>query len=59
MNPTDALAQYLGSQTGITNICVAYSAGMDSHVLLHAAASLLREHEGIHLRAIHINHGLN
>ncbi|MEM7252832.1 MAG: tRNA lysidine(34) synthetase TilS [Pseudomonadota bacterium] len=38
-------------------ICVGYSGGRDSHVLLHALAALCRERE-VALRAIHINHQL-
>lgn len=37
---------------------VAYSGGLDSHVLLHALATL-RKHCTAHLHAIHIHHGLN
>jgi len=59
MGPVDALAQYLETQTGITQVCVAYSAGMDSHVLLHVAAKLLHGNDNIDLRAVHINHGLH
>jgi len=59
MSPSDALAQYLKSQTGVSQICVAFSVGMDSHVLLHVAAQLLYERDDIELRAIHINHGLH
>lgn len=58
MRPSDALAQYLNSQTGLTQVCIAFSAGMDSHVLLHVAANLLQDQNDIKLRAIHINHGL-
>jgi len=58
MGPSDALAQYLNTQTGVTQVCVAYSAGLDSHVLLHVAAQLLQSRDDVELRAIHINHGL-
>lgn len=37
---------------------VAYSGGLDSHVLLHALAAL-RTHYTAQLHAIHIHHGLN
>ncbi|MEN9847337.1 MAG: hypothetical protein RL368_77, partial [Pseudomonadota bacterium] len=37
---------------------VAYSGGLDSHVLLHALAKL-RTHCTAHLHAVHIHHGLN
>lgn len=37
---------------------VAYSAGMDSCVLLHLMAEYAKEHEGMRLYALHYNHGL-
>ena len=40
-------------------ILVAYSGGLDSHVLLHSLASLRSAHPQLEMRAIHINHGLN
>lgn len=39
-------------------ISIAYSGGIDSHVLLHACY-LLREELGLKLQALHINHGLS
>ena len=57
LTPTEALAQYLQLQNA-TRYCVAYSAGMDSHVLLHVAAELLSERDDVELRAVHINHGM-
>jgi len=59
LTPTEALTQYLQSQVPTTKYCVAYSGGMDSHVLLHAAAELLFDREDLALRAIHIDHGLH
>lgn len=38
--------------------CIAYSGGIDSHVLLHALASLQAE-LSLSLRVIHINHGIH
>lgn len=38
---------------------VAYSGGLDSHVLLHLFAELRSIHPSINLRAIHVNHGLS
>jgi len=58
MSPADALAQYLHTQPGISQVCIAFSAGMDSHVLLHLAAQQLRSRDDLDLRAIHIDHGL-
>ena len=40
-----------------TSLVVAYSGGMDSHVLLHALVDLRQRH-GWRLRAIHIDHNL-
>ena len=38
--------------------CLAFSGGLDSHVLLHACAQLRTELPDLNLRAIHIEHGL-
>jgi len=38
--------------------CVALSGGLDSGVLLHAMAGLRNSHDGIRLRAVHVDHGL-
>ena len=37
---------------------IAYSGGLDSHVLLHACAELHKQY-AITFKAIHINHGLS
>lgn len=37
---------------------IAYSGGLDSHVLLHLCASLVRDHSKISIRSIYIDHGL-
>jgi tRNA(Ile)-lysidine synthase len=39
-------------------LCVAFSGGLDSTVLLHAAARMCREHGG-RVRAVHVDHGLH
>jgi tRNA(Ile)-lysidine synthase len=55
----DALARILYERFSFapgTRVRVAFSGGLDSHVLLHAAASL-RE-RGLCLSAIHVDHGL-
>lgn len=39
--------------------CVAYSGGMDSHVLLHALFALHKDNPEYSFRAVHINHDLN
>ncbi len=53
-----ALAEYLGNQTKATHFCVAYSGGMDSHVLLHAFAGALEAYPDQTLRAVYVDHGL-
>ena len=39
--------------------CVAYSGGLDSHVLLHVMSELQQQHPEFQCRAMHINHGLH
>jgi tRNA(Ile)-lysidine synthase len=56
-----ALTRILTQQLGITpntSIAIAYSGGLDSHVLLHAIAQVNAALIGS-VRALHINHGLN
>lgn len=57
-----SLGQRLGEQLSFLPpgacIWVAYSGGMDSHVLLHLLAQL-RESLSVNLRAVYINHGLS
>lgn len=55
----DALAHYVAQHPAVTRWCVAYSGGMDSHVLLHAAAELLGTDDAVRLRAVHVDHGLH
>jgi len=38
---------------------IAYSGGLDSHVLLHKMALLRSQHPELQLRAVHVHHGLN
>ncbi len=58
-HPSAALADYAAQNPSVTHYCVAYSGGRDSHVLLHAAASLFGEIDTIELRAIHVDHALS
>jgi tRNA(Ile)-lysidine synthase len=44
--------------TSATPLIVAYSGGLDSHVLLHALARV-RDERPLPLRAVHVNHGLH
>lgn len=59
LTPEDLLSR-LPDLTGINRIVVAYSGGLDSHVLLHALARL-RDSQPNHfmLEALHIHHGVN
>ncbi len=41
------------------NYLIAYSGGKDSHVLLHILTQLRQQSSTIHLRALHVHHGLS
>jgi len=58
MTPLEAVAQYVGQQPDVSKYCVAYSGGMDSHVLLWLMSCVQRSDSAIKLRAIHVDHGL-
>ena len=58
-SPVDALESYLAGQGEPAGIVIAYSGGLDSHVLLHAAVTLLGDVDTQTLSAIHIDHGLH
>ena len=45
--------------TSSSNFYIAYSGGLDSHVLLHAMSECLKKNSFLHIQALHINHGLN
>lgn len=47
------------THTSSNNFLIAYSGGLDSHVLLHAMAALPTENPAIRLQAIHVHHGLS
>lgn len=38
---------------------VAYSGGLDSHVLLHALSHFQKTHPHLNMKAIHVNHGIS
>lgn len=59
LSPRNAVKHYASQHLAVNRYCVAYSAGMDSHVLLQIAAEELASLEGVRVRAIHVNHGLN
>ncbi|MCK4608348.1 MAG: tRNA lysidine(34) synthetase TilS [Gammaproteobacteria bacterium] len=54
----EKLSNKLRSLTHKRRFLVAYSGGMDSHVLLHSLVAL-REQYNLEVRAVHINHGLS
>lgn len=58
VHPAEALSEFLDGQLNLTAVTVAYSGGLDSHVLLHLVASLPQLRPDIAVRAIHINHQL-
>lgn len=49
----------LTNLTPARHFLVAYSGGLDSHVLLHSLAQLREIYPAISMRAIHFHHGLN
>ena len=53
----EAVAAFVNSLPGTSRLLVAYSGGMDSHVLLHLMVSLAAP-VGHRLRAAHVNHNL-
>lgn len=55
MFSAEKLQFILQSQTKITRYVVAYSGGLDSHVLLHA----MSQQENMTIEAVHVNHQLN
>jgi tRNA(Ile)-lysidine synthase len=56
---TEALNRCLETLPAESQIKVAYSGGMDSHVLLHALRRLLADGARKGISAIHVNHGLH
>lgn len=54
----NVLKSELDRLSSVKRIWVAYSGGVDSHVLLHALIQLQPKY-GFEVRAIHVNHGLN
>jgi len=48
----------LNKLESIKHVVIAFSGGVDSHVLLHICSQLKTNFKAIHFQAIHINHGL-
>ena len=58
MFTVEALYDALVNLTPIRRFLLAYSGGLDSHVLLHSLVQLRKIHPEISLRAVYIHHGL-
>ena len=58
MTPFESVADYIQRQSDVNQYCVAYSGGMDSHVLLLLMSQLKQADPALQLRAVHVNHGL-
>ena len=54
-----ALQHTLKSLTDAQTFIIAYSGGLDSHVLLHAMSALKNKNPDTHLQAVHVNHQIN
>lgn len=55
----DHFSKHLSQLTQNKKFLIAYSGGLDSHVLLHTLYQHQKKHPEIQLRAIHIHHGLS
>ncbi len=58
MTPFEAVVHYVSQQPEAGHYCVAYSGGLDSHVLLLLMTQLREQGTPFELRAVHIDHGL-
>ncbi len=58
LQPAEAFSEFLDGQTELRRLTVAYSGGLDSHVLLHLIADLPQLRPDVQVRALHINHRL-
>lgn len=54
----DHLTKWLESHEAFRKLIIAYSGGRDSHVLLHALWQIRQTSPLLHLKAVHVNHGL-
>ncbi len=54
---TESIAAFLDTVPGRKRFLIAYSGGLDSHVLLHLMVRL-REESGYGIRAAHVNHNI-
>ena len=58
MTVEQAIDRFIKQLSGHEHLWIAYSGGVDSHVLLHSLHFALNDHPTIKLHAIHINHQL-
>jgi len=58
MTPGEAAFNYLQDNPSVTDYCVAYSGGVDSHVLLVLMAALRSQYPDVNVRAVHVDHSL-
>lgn len=58
-NLVKSVEQLIAPLDGLRTVVIAYSGGVDSHVLLHACANLSDRFKTIQFKAIYINHGLH
>ncbi|PCI20209.1 MAG: tRNA lysidine(34) synthetase TilS [Piscirickettsiaceae bacterium] len=54
----DAIRAVLQLVPDCKNIIIAYSGGVDSHVLMHVCSQIQNEHSSINFQAVYIDHGL-
>lgn len=55
----EKLSRVLNGLTSCFRFYIAYSGGLDSHVLLHVMSECLKKNPLFYIQAVHINHGLN
>ena len=58
MTPVDEVAEYVDQHPDVDQFCIAYSGGVDSHVLLALMARLRDARRSFTLRAVHVDHSL-
>ncbi|MFK7996081.1 MAG: tRNA lysidine(34) synthetase TilS [Granulosicoccus sp.] len=58
MTPTDAVAHYVDQHPEVGYFCVAYSGGVDSHLLLALMVRLRDTRRSFNVRAVHVDHSM-
>lgn len=56
---TNAIRDTINCFSTTKSFSIAYSGGLDSHVLLHVMSQLKKNHPEIHIQAVHVNHQVN